>query len=361
MSELTWHSSFASLTGYSGSSRAIVLALEVLGTAVRPLYLFDSDDREAAQAGPLDPRIRALQRRPLRLDVPQVVYGRGDLFAKNSGRYRVGFTMLEVDRLPAAWVEQANLMDEVWTPTAWGAELFQASGVSRPTHVVPLGVDLGVFSPGPPRAALAGRTVFLSVFEWGIRKGWDLLLRAYRAAFAPGDDVLLLLKIDCRAPATNPLRELRAALGAPAPPVSVIYNRPLGAAELAELYRDADCFVLPSRGEGWAMPVLEAMACGTPAIATAWSGPTAFLDAGCGYPLASRGLAPAPADEPLYRGARWADPDVEHLVELLRRVHRGRDEARALGARAAERAKEFGWEGSARAVLERLRAAGGAA
>jgi len=358
MTDLVWHSSFASLTGYSGSARALVLALEGLGTAVRPLYLFDSDDREAAQAGPVDPRIRALQGRPLRLDAPQVVYGRGDLFAKNSGRYRVGFTMLEVDRLPPAWVEQANLMDEVWAPTAWCAEMFRASGVARSVHVVPLGVDTALFAPGPPRTELAGRTVFLSVFEWGARKGWDVLLRAWRAAFAPGDDALLLLKVDCRAPATNPLRELRAALGDRAAPVGVIYNRALGAAELAALYRGADCFVLPSRGEGWAMPALEAMACGTPAIATAWSGPTAFLDAAWGYPLATRGLAPAPDDEPLYRGARWAEPDGEHLVELLRRVHANREEARALGARAAIEARRFSWEGAARAALGRLKAAG---
>lgn len=358
MTDLVWHSSFASLTGYSGSSRALVLALEALDLAVRPLYLFDSDDREAAQAGPVDPRIRALQERPLRLDVPQVVYGRGDLFAKNSGRYRVGFTMLETDRLPPAWVAQANLMDEVWTPTEWGVEVFRASGVRRPVYAMPLGVDLECFAPGPRRAALAGRTVFLSVFEWGIRKGWDVLLRAYRAAFAPGDDVLLLLKIDCRTPATNPLRELRAALGAPAPPVGLIYNRAMSGAELAELYRGADCFVLPSRGEGWAMPVLEAMACGTPAIATAWSGPTAFLAEEWGYPLAVRGLEPAPADEPLYAGARWAEPDVDHLVELLRQAHRDRAGAMARGQRAAQEARRFGWGAAAQAILERLRAAG---
>ncbi|NTV63905.1 MAG: glycosyltransferase family 4 protein, partial [Oscillochloris sp.] len=177
MTDLVWHSSFSSLTGYSGSARALVAALEGRGMAVRPLYLFDSDDREAALFGPPSPQIAALQReRPLRLDVPQVVYGRGDLFAKNSGSYRVGFTMLEVDRLPLGWVRQANLMDEVWAPTAWGAEMFRASGVTRPVYAVPLGVDLTVFQPGPPRGPLAERTVFLSVFEWGARKGWDLLL-----------------------------------------------------------------------------------------------------------------------------------------------------------------------------------------
>jgi glycosyltransferase involved in cell wall biosynthesis len=355
MTDLVWHSSFASLTGYSGSARAFVLALEARGRAVRPLYLFDSDGREP---GLLDRRIRALQERPLRLDAPQVVYGRGDLFAKNSGAYRVGFTMLEVDRLPAGWVEQANLMDEVWAPTAWGAEMFRASGVRRPVHAVPLGVDLEVFAPGPPRERLAERTIFLSVFEWGARKGWDLLLRAYGAAFRAADPVLLLLKIDSRAPDANPLRAIREALPSAAAPVGLIYNRAMSAAELAELYRAADCFVLPTRGEGWCMPALEAMACGVPPIVTAWSGPTAFVDETCGYPLESRGLVPAAADEPLYRGARWADPDVEHLASLMRRVHERRDEARARGARAAEAARAWTWERAAARIEERLAAEG---
>lgn len=355
MTDLVWHSSFASLTGYSGSARALVLALEERGTAVRPLYLFDSDDREAALFGPAHPRLAALQReRPLRLDVPQVVYGRGDLFAKNSGRYKVGFTMLEVDRLPAAWVEQANQMDEVWAPTDWGAEMFRASGVTRPVHVLPLGVDLETFTPGPPRAHLADTTIFVSVFEWGQRKGWDLLLRAYRAAFRPADDVLLLLKVDCREPALNPLRAMADALPRPAPPVGLIYNRPLGGAELAELYRGADCFVLPSRGEGWCMPALEAMACGTPALVTAWSGPTAFMRDEVGYPLGVRALVPAPAEHPLYAGARWAEPDLEHLVALLRHVHAHRDEARSRGALAAEEARRWSWAAAAEAVAARL-------
>lgn len=358
MTGLVWHSSFASLTGYSGSARALVLALDGRGQAVRPLYLFDSDDRETVAAGPIDPRIRAMQGRPLRLDVPQVVYGRGDLFAKNSGRYRVGFTMLEVDRLPPAWVEQANQMDEVWAPTAWGAEMFRESGVTRPVYAVPLGVDLEQFAPGPARATLQERTIFVSVFEWGLRKGWDVLLRAYRAAFGPRDPVLLLLKVDFRAQGANPLRALGAALPAPAPPVGVIYNRPMAPAELAELYRAADCFVLPSRGEGWCMPALEAMACGTPAIVTAWGGPTAFVDEACGYPLRTRGLVPADPAEPLYSGARWAEPDHEHLVELLRQVHERRDEARARGEAAALAARRWSWDAAAARVIERLRAGG---
>jgi glycosyltransferase involved in cell wall biosynthesis len=353
---LVWHSSFATFTGYSGSSLAFALGLDARGHGVRPLYLYGADHDEQLAAGRLHPRIAELQRAPLDLRAPQVVYAPGDRFSKNSGAYRVGFTMHEVDRLPRAWVEQANQLDEIWTPTAWGAGVFAESGVTRPIFVVPLGVDPVRMSPGPGRTRLAGRTVFLSVFEWGARKGWDLLLRAYRAAFRPSDPVLLVLKVDSRAPGASPAREIAALLPEPSPPVALLYNQALAPERLAELYHSADCFVLPTRGEGWGMPALEAMACGVPAIVTAWSGPSAFVTPENGYPLPISGLAPADERNPYYRGARWAEPDEAALVELLRRAAGHPEERREKGRRAAEDALRWSWDRALDVVEGRLAA-----
>ncbi len=200
MTALVWHSTFATLTGYSGSAVRFVLGLDERGTAVRPLYLYGADQDEYIAAGHLHPRIQALQAAPVRLDVPQVVYAPGDRFSKNSGAYRIGYTMVEVDRMVPSWVTQSNQMDEVWTPSQWGADVLTASGVKRPIVVVPLGVDPTHFHPGTHRTTLGERTVFLSVFDWGMRKGWDVLLRAYRAAFSADDPVLLVLKVDCTVP-----------------------------------------------------------------------------------------------------------------------------------------------------------------
>lgn len=354
---LVWQSSFAALTGYSGSSLAFVLGLDARGVGVRPLYLYGADYDEQVQAGGMHSRIKALQSLPLHLDSPQVVYAPGDRFSKNSGAYRIGFTMLETDRIPASWVEQANQMDEVWTPSPWGADVFRASGVAQPVHVVPLGVDTERFRPGPPRTRLTERTVFLSVFEWGDRKGWDVLLRAYRAAFRPSDPVLLLLKVDCRMPVPNPIRAIAATLPEPSPPVGLIYNQPLTGAQLVELYQGADCFVLPTRGEGWGMPVLESMACGVPAIATGWSGQTTFLREENGYPLPIRGLVPTRSESPYYRGAQWAEPDADALVELLRRVAREPSERQAKGQAARAEAERWPWSRGIDAICARLNAA----
>lgn len=52
--------------------------------------------------------------------------------------------------------------------------------------------------------------------------------------------------------------------------------------------------VIPSHGEGWGRPHVEAMACGVPLIATNWSGPTEYLTPDNGYPLGiEKDLVPA--------------------------------------------------------------------
>ena len=76
-----------------------------------------------------------IRARPLDARRPQVVYGQGDIFERNFGAYKIGFTMLETDGIPAEWARQANLMDEVWCPSQFNAKTFRDSGVTRPIHV----------------------------------------------------------------------------------------------------------------------------------------------------------------------------------------------------------------------------------
>ena len=60
--------------------------------------------------------------------------------------------------------------------------------------------------------------------------------------------------------------------------------------DLRALYARADVFVLPTRGEGWGLPAVEAMAMAVPVIATNFSGPTEFMTSQNGYPVPIRGV-----------------------------------------------------------------------
>jgi hypothetical protein len=106
---------------------------------------------------------------------------------------------------------------------------------------------------------------------------------------------------------------------------------------MPRLYRAVDAFVLPTRGEGWGRPLMEAMAAGLPTIATAWSGVTAYHNAQVGYPLKFRLVPVRPAhmrELPHCAGQRWAEPSVADLRRLMRWVVNHPEEALAKGQAA---------------------------
>jgi glycosyltransferase involved in cell wall biosynthesis len=120
------------------------------------------------------------------------------------------------------------------------------------------------------------------------------------------------------------------------------------------LYRSVDCFVLPSRGEGWGRPHVEAMSMGLPVIATNWSGPTAFLTEGNGYPLAIDGLVTV-ASGPFKKYHKWAQPSLGELRRLMRHVVLHPAEARAKGERArADMVAQYAHGKVADVVVDRL-------
>ena len=65
-------------------------------------------------------------------------------------------------------------------------------------------------------------------------------------------------------------------------------------------------------------------------IATNWSGPTAFLDEGVGYPLAIDGLESV-EDKGAFEGHMWAAPSVKHLEQLMGQVVQNSREAQKKG------------------------------
>ncbi len=362
--ELLWQSILNFPTGYAMSCREILRSLEQEGVRTIYRYVYGQGSpfpvAEPEQSG--DYRLNVIAKRePPRRPKVAVVYGQGDVFQRNRGRYKVGYTMLEVDGFPPEWVRQANEMDEVWVPTDFNRRGLLESGLKRPVHVIQLGIDTDYFHPRiQAHPNPMEELVFLSIFEWGERKEPWLLLRAFNETFSAREPVRLLCKVinkDGGLRLKDEIRKLR--LKESGGRISWLLNFEFPHYQLGSLYRSADCFLAASRGEGWDMPLMEAMACGLPAIATDWGAHTEFVHEGIAYPLRSRQTVPAVAKCPYYAGFSWADPDPEHLRHLLREVYENRDEARRRGQAAAkEVAARWSWQSTARKIVTRLEAIG---
>lgn len=351
--ELGWNSVVHQPMGYAVQSRQIMKALHFGDVRVTYRNAYGARDKPTE-----DVLIDDIMTRPL-AQAQQIGFCQADAFPAVKGGPRVGWTMLEVTGLPASWVDGCNGMDEVWVPASFNVETFASSGVRVPIHVMPLGVDTDYFNPGIVSYRPSERFVFLSVFEWGERKAPEVLLRAFAEEFGRDEDVMLLLSITNRDALVDVDAQIASMNLPPGAPVVVMKNAHLPAYQMGSLYRSADCFVLPSRGEGWGMPVLEAMACGLPVIATNWSGPSDFLNEENGYPLNVRSMVKAEARCVYYEGFKWAEPDAEHLRFLMRQVYEHREAARAKGVSAAELvATKYTWQLCAERIKKRLNEVG---
>ncbi|KAF5799094.1 putative mannosylfructose-phosphate synthase [Helianthus annuus] len=270
-----------------------------------------------------------------------------------NSRFAIGRTMFETDRVNAEHVKRCNAMDMVWVPTEFHVSSFVKSGVNASKVVkVVQAVDTEFFDPDRyapldvlslGNLVLGSRSkssfVFLSVFKWEYRKGWDVLLQSYLKEFDSLDNVSLFLL-------TNPYHSDSnfgnkivefvedSALEKPVNGWASVYviDSHIAQVDFPKLYKAADAFVLPSRGEGWGRPIVEAMAMSLPVIATNWSGPTEYLTEENSYPLTVDRMSEV-MDGP-FKGHLWAEPSVDKLRFLMRHVMDNREEGKRKGEKA---------------------------
>ena len=195
--------------------------------------------------------------------------------------------------------------------TEFEASSFRALGIETPIRIIPNGVDLEPLRSGSAERAgdrwgiPASAHVVLFLGRLHPNKGADRLLEAFgRLVPADPDARLVLAGPD----EWNRAEELRAAV-ARLPAGSVIVTGMVDASDKADLLARADLFCLPSRGEGFSMSVLEALASGTPAVIS----PECHFDeveaAGAGRVVSSEPAALARALEELL-----ADPEERRAM-----------------------------------------------
>lgn len=226
-------------------------------------------------------------------------------FPKNSlalgTRYKVIYSMYEADDIPFSWKSNVATANEVWVPSRFCAEVF--GRYNKRVRIVPWGIDTGVFRPGR-REGDVGEYVFGAVGVQSPRKGTDVMIDAFNRAFGGREGVRLIIKTrDTRQipPFSNPMID--------------VIDSDWPEERLAQFYRDIDCLVECSRGEGIGMPPLQAVFSGTPALVTDWSGMRDYINGVGVWGVRIKGLSKA--HNIGAESANWAEPDAGHLAELM--------------------------------------------
>ncbi len=270
------------------------------------------------------------------------------------GELRFWFFFWEETKIPKAWVELFNQLSGILAASRFVKEVLESCGVQVPIRVVPLGLDPELLHARHQDLPIRTRKrfVFLNVGSAFPRKGLDVLLAAFTREFSAQDDVCLVLK--SFANIHNRVREMLASLPKDCGP-EVIYleENDMSAGALASLYARADCFVSPTRGEGFGLPLAEAMYFKVPVIVTNYGGHLDFCNEQTAV-LIKYKLVPSQSHFSV-KDSLWAEPSESDLRHAMRRVYEQKDslEIKQMVERAYQKVTQYcSWEVAAGQALE---------
>lgn len=180
---------------------------------------------------------------------------------------KISYTMFESDQYPQFWEPWLKKADHVLVPTKFCADIMEKNFGVKP-EIVPLGYDPDFFYFLDRSDREEGHEftfLHFDAFKW--RKGWDLIFQAFNEEFGEDEPVRLIFKTTLGI--TPPLHQY--------PKITKIVGQ-LPQEEMYEVLKQADCFVFPSRGEGFGLTPLEAMATGLRAIIPNHTGMATYFD-----------------------------------------------------------------------------------
>lgn len=231
----------------------------------------------------------------------------------------IGWPIFEMNRFTRQEEQTLRRCDKLFVCSKWAAGICAKYGL--PAEVIPLGYNPTHFFPIKPNFVRKDKIRFLNMGKWELRKGHDILVNIFNAAFNENDDVELLM---CN---HNPFftdeqnkyyvnKYKTSKLGAK---IKII-PRLSSDFEINELMNYVDCGIFPSRAEGWNLEACEMMGCGKPVIMTNYAGQSEFLIKEYGIPVKSMSVA---NDGIWFKGqGDWAEPDFDAAVELMRKFYK---------------------------------------
>jgi glycosyltransferase involved in cell wall biosynthesis len=275
------------------------------------------------------------------------------------GAYRIGFWHWEQPRFPDRWLDAFTHLDEVWVPSTFVRDAVAAVS-PLPVHVVPHALQFAA-SPGVRRSDFGlpeDKLLVLVMYDfhsYQYRKNPQAAIAAFRAAAAGREDAVLVLKTINGEHHPEALAQVRASLADL--PGTVMIDSFLTRQQVWDLQSCCDMLVSLHRAEGFGLGPAEMMFLGKPVVATGWSANTDFMTAENSMPVRYT-LKPLEQDVGAYpAGPDWAEADIGHAAECIRRLLDDPGLRSAVGARASRDIRaQLDPEAVGRKVRERLQA-----
>lgn len=194
----------------------------------------------------------------------------------SSFKLNIGFLASEtLDLKYSGWNEYASIMDEIWVPSN---ACKKSLDIEKPVHVIPHSLNFSDYKnteSGNKIENLIGTYNFVFVGEFIERKDLKSLLRAFHAEFQPWENVNLYIKTsgaDISA-VQDFCKQIKSGLK-----VSEEYKEEvvicgrLDKKDYISTLAQCHCFVMPSHGEAFCIPALEATALGLECLWTKGTG-----------------------------------------------------------------------------------------
>mgnify|MGYP001070411054 FL=1 len=237
---------------------------------------------------------------------------------------KIAYNVWESTLQPEGFFNKLLEYDQLWFPSQWQADCTIAQGADpNKVKVVPEGVDTKTFYPEDPQTVLDyvdGRFKFIIFGRWDYRKSTKEIIETFLKEFKPNEPVDLIVSIDNPFSGDNfkTTEERLEHYGFTDERIKVKHFP--SREDYITYMKNGHVFLSCARSEGWNLPLIEAMACGTPAIYSACCAQMEFAK-NKGLPV--KVIGEKPALDANYNHfntvvGNYYEPDFEDLARVMR-------------------------------------------
>lgn len=257
---------------------------------------------------------------------------------------KVAYTVWESTKMPDHYFEKLKTFSEVWVPSEWQKGCMVKQGMDPEfIKIVPCGVETNLFFPENimfPEHYGDGRFKFVVFGRWDYRKATKEIIETFLKTFSKDEPVDLIISVDNGHPldGMKTTEERLAHYGFTDSRIKVMHF--VSREDYVKFIKKGHVLLSCSRGEGVNLPLMEAMAAGTPAIYSKCSGQLQFTE-GKGHPVGIVGPCPSNMGD----GGEYSEPDFEELSRVMRHVYKNYSECKQKALADSEEIRKLhSWE-----------------